>query len=329
MKRHANLPPLSALCAFEVAGRHESFTKAAEELCLTQSAVSRHVRSLETHLGIALFRREHRGVRLTPAGRELCEAVALGFAHIASSARLVRRQSRSDRLSVGMHTAIASLFVAPRLGSFRQAHPDIDLHIVTLERNLVPRTDRYDVCIVMGYQPEPDFVSELLFREEIYPVCAPSYLEGRHPPRGPEDLPREMLLHLDDAYYRGPGSPIGWERWLEHFGAALRPGPRGLVFSSYAMVIQTAVRGAGIALGWHNLVCDYVHEGSLVRPVEQSCYLDRGQHLVVPVELAEKEEVVAFTEWLKNEIRDALHDSTPSPDRHPRALPSMGGSRSS
>ena len=328
MKRHADLPPLSALCAFEAAGRHESFTKAAEELCLTQSAVSRHVRSLETYLGVALFRREHRGVRLTPAGRELREAVALGFAHIASSARLVRRQSRSDKLSVGMHTAIASLFVAPRLSSFRQAHPDIDLHIVTLERNLAPRTEPYDVCIVMGYQPEPDFVSELLFREEIYPVCAPSYLEGRHPPRGPEDLPRETLFHLDDASYRGPGSPIGWERWLEYFGAALRPGPRGLVFNSYAMVIQTAVRGAGIALGWHNLVCDYVREGSLVRPVVQSCHLDRGQHLVVPVELAGREEVVAFTEWLKNEIREALHDSSPSRDRHPRALAPVAGARS-
>jgi len=328
MKRHRDLPPLSALCAFEAAARYESFTKAAAELCLTQSAVSRHVRSLETHLGVALFRREHRGVRLTPAGRELREAVALGLAHIAGSARHIRRMRRTDKLSVGMHAAIASLFMAPRIGQFRHAYPDIDLHIVALERNLVPRTDRYDVCIVMGYQPEPDFVSELLFSEEIYPVCAPSYLEGRDPPCTPADLLGETLLHLDDAYYRGPWTPINWGQWLQHFGATLRPGPRGLVFNSYAMLIQTAMRGCGIALGWHYLVCDYVHDGSLVRPLEETCRLDREHHLVVPVELAQKEEVAAFTGWLKSEIRGSMHGAAAPAVRPPPVPPSMTGAQS-
>lgn len=300
------LPPLSALNAFEVAARHQSFTKAADELCRTQSAVSRHVRSLEYYFGVDLFRREHRKVELTRAGREFYDVVTFSLNQIAHSAQRLSREGRSGKLSLCMHSPFAQLFMVPRIARFRQLYPDIDLQIVTLERNPVPGSDLFDVLIVMGYQPEPDFVSKPLFNEEIFPVCSPSYLKGREGPREATDLLPEILLHFDDTAYCGPWTPINWDDWLQHFGAARGSRTGGIVFNNYTMMIQAAMRGCGIALGWHYLVLDYLRDGSLVRPIEQTYHFDRKQSLVVPIEFAQKIEVCAFTDWLEDEIHDLL-----------------------
>lgn len=298
------LPPLSALNAFEVAARHESFTKAADELCRTQSAVSRHVRSLEYFFGVELFRREHRKVELTRAGREFYEAVTFSLDQIAHSAQRLSREGRSGKLSVCMNSAVAQLFVVPRIVRFHELYPDIDLQINTLERNPVPGSDLFDALIVMGHQPEPDFVSRPLFKEEIFPVCSPSYLEGRKKPREVIDLLPETFLHFDDGAYCGPWSPINWDDWLQHFGAARGNRTGGLLFNNYAAMIQAAVRGCGIALGWHCLVFDHLRDGSLIRPVEQTYIFDRKQYLVIPVEFERKDEVCAFVDWLESEVNN-------------------------
>ena len=298
------LPPLSALYAFEAAARHESFTKAADEICRTQSAVSRHIRSLEAHFGVELFRREHRKVELTRAGREFYEVVAISFRQIGHGAQRLTGEGYAGKLSICMHSAIAHLFIVPRISRFRQLYPEIQLQIVSLERNPVPGSDRFDVLIVMGHQPDQDFVSRPLFKDEIFPVCSPRYLKGREKLRNATDLVSETLLHFDDAAYCGPWAPINWDAWLRHFGASRVSRTGGMSFNNYTMTIQAAMRDGGIALGWHYLILDYLRDGSLVRPIELSYQCDRTQHIVVPYEFAHRIEVCAFTEWLENELQD-------------------------
>jgi len=160
---YRRLPPLSALRAFEAAARHENFTRAADEVLLTQSAISRHVRALEEDLGVRLFERKNRSVRLTSDGRKLMEAVSMALSHVSLVAQEIRQQHGSGRLRVGMLTSQASLYIVPRMAAFRREFPDLDVHIVSLERNPDPARDDFDISIVVGQQDDPSFRRELLF----------------------------------------------------------------------------------------------------------------------------------------------------------------------
>jgi len=308
---HKSLPALSALRAFEAAARYQHFTKAADELCLTPSAVSRHVRTLEVDLGAKLFEREHRAVRLTADGRRLLEAVTMGLTHIGATAQDIRQRRNTGKLTVGMLTVFASALMVRRIGEFRRHHPEFDVHIVSLDRNPNPVEDDFDVSIVVGHQSSQEFESHLLFTEKAYPICSAGYLAQRSSLEQPADLLNEKLLHLDDACWAGFPSvaPVNWVSWLSQFGVELPFPPHGLIFSSYQMVIQAAIQGHGVAIGWHHFVADLIREGSLVRPIPQSCqWDDRGHYLVVSTSLAERPDVKAFCEWLKSEMKRTISD---------------------
>lgn len=313
------LPPLSALRAFEAAARHENFTRAAEEVLLTQSAISRHVRALEEDLGVRLFERRNRAVRLTSDGRKLMDAVSMALSHVSLVTQDIRQQRGSGPLRVGMLTSQASLYVVPRMAAFRQQFPDLDVHIVSLERNPNPTVDDFDISIVVGQQDDPSFHRELLFMEEAYPICSPDYLAEHGPFSGPADLLGDTLLHLDDASWVGYPwpTPINWSVWLGHFGIDLPLPPHGMTFTSYQMVVQAAQRGLGVAIGWHHCAADLIREGSLVRPVPEVCQWDRGHYIVVPSDRAERPEIVAFGAWLKDEIALTVALS-PSASNHER-----------
>jgi LysR family transcriptional regulator, glycine cleavage system transcriptional activator len=301
---YRNLPPLSALRAFEAAARHENFTRAADEMLLTQSAISRHVRTLEDHLGTSLFERRNRVVKLTTDGRKLMEAVSMALSHMSTVTQEIRRQRESGKLTVGMLTSQASLYMVPRMSAFRRAHPDLDVHIVSLERNPDPLLDDFDVSIVVGHQNDPRFRSDLLFLEEAFPVCSPDYIDQHGPMQGPADLLDQTLLHLDDATWIGYPwpTPINWRTWLSRYDIELPLPPHGLTFTSYQMVVQAALRGLGIGIGWQHVVSDLIAEGSLVRPIPEICRWDRGHYLVVPSNRVGRADVEAFCDWLKAEV---------------------------
>lgn len=306
---YRNLPPLSSLKAFEAAARYQNFTKAADELCLTQSAVSRHVRALEDNLGIDLFEREHRAVRLTADGRRLMDAVSMGLSHINVVTQDIKDSQDTGKLTVGMMTAFASIFVMPRISGFRKLFPEFELHLVSLERNPDPRTDDLDIAIVLGHQPAHGHESELLFNEEAYPVCSKEYLEQNPQLKRPIDLPDQTLLHLDDSIWAGCpwSSPINWRNWLAEFDVGLPLKPQGLDFNSYEMVIHAAVQGLGVALGWHHLVSDLVKNESLICPMKESGKWDRGHFLVVQSNLKDRPDVQAFTGWLRSEVQKSIY----------------------
>lgn len=303
------LPPLGTLRAFEAAARYENFTLAAEDLCLTQSAVSRHVRALEESMGVPLFIRHNRKVQLTPDGRRLMEAVTITLSHLSVVTQDIRKKHDSGKIKVAMLAAQASLYLIPRMATFRQMYPDIDINIVATEENPDATTHDYDVSIVCGYCDDPGFHSERLLTEQAYPVCSPEYLAAAGSLNEPSDLLNSTLLHLDQAAFVGYPwhKPLNWKTFIGEFGVDAIDPLHGLTFSSYLLTVQAALRGLGVAIGWHHIVADFIEDGSLVCPFPMFLEQDRHHYLVVPENRMGRSDVREFCSWLKDEVRSTFH----------------------
>ena len=296
---HRRLPALGALVAFEAAGRHLNFSRAAEELCVTQAAVSRAIRGLEEQLGIRLFERLHRSVALTAAGASLHQAVAYGFDHIADAVEQQRARQRERHVGVAANNAVAFYWLRPQVTAFQQAHPDVHLSVFAADPD--PPLEQSDVDIAIRYGDGHWPGATLLFGEELFPVCAPAFCEtaaGRI--ERPEDLLRTTLLYMDP---QGPDW-VTWGEWIRAQG--VDPAgclSAGLTFNSYPMLLQAAVEGQGVALGTAHLVDPLLADGTLVRPMRESYRTSRGYYLVLPVGAVPSAIVAAVGDWLRDHAR--------------------------
>jgi DNA-binding transcriptional LysR family regulator len=287
------LPPLDPLVAFEAAARHESFTAAAQELNLSQAAVSQRIRVLEEHLGAALFTRAHRRVRLTTAGRALQHAAAPALRQIAVAAEELRAPAERHRLTIGADQSIASMWLLPRLAAFQAATGATSVRLVASDEEADGLAEDVDIAILHGEGAWPGRSSMLLFAEEIFPVCAPSYLESSGRLRRPADLPAHALLELEDARWDW----MNWRGWLSWAGVE-RPAARDpLRINAYPLVIEAARAGQGVALGWRCLVDADLAAGRLVRPLPQSARTRFGYHLVWPATRPLSPVATAFRDW--------------------------------
>ncbi|MFO1351739.1 MAG: transcriptional regulator GcvA [Gammaproteobacteria bacterium] len=292
------LPPLNALRVFEAAGRHLSFTKAAAELHVTQAAVSHQIKALEEHLGLALFRRLNRALVLTADGQTYLRAVRQAFEDLWVATERLRRSESSGVLTVSTLASFAARWLVPRLGRFREAHPEIDIRIAP-SHELVDfaRTD-VDVAVRYGGGRYPGLRADRFMTEDVFPVCSPALLQGQHPLRQPEDLQYHHLLHDDH--------PSGWLIWLEAAGIHKLDASRGSVFNDSSMLIQAAVAGQGVALARSVLAADELAAGRLVRPFELSLPAALAYYIVCPEETAGQPKIIAFREWLFHERDNAL-----------------------
>lgn len=291
------LPPVNSLVVFEAAARLLSFTLAAAELNVTQAAVSRQIRTLEEHLGQPLFRRGHRSIRLTAAGTRLQVAVSMGLEHIANTAVAIRGERAEDQITVSTSIAFASFWLMPRIARFRAAHPGLELRLIAADPFADIVAENVDVAIRYGEGKWPGLTATRLFSEEIFPVCSPHYRAARPDLRTPADLLDESLLHLDEI----DRSWITWPAWLRATGVEPpRPlhGPR---FNNYAIVVQAARDGQGIALGWRRLVADLLADGSLVRPIDSRLHTRESYFLVVPTAASPDWRTEAFCRWIFEE----------------------------
>jgi len=292
-----DLPPLDALVAFESAARHLSFTRAADEIALTQSAVSRQIQTLEERLGVALFRRMHRAIALTDEGRTLQLAVVDALVRLDRATRDIRQAERIKAVIVTTTAGFAGLWLIPRLSAFVAAHPGVDVRITTsyelvnLERDAVDVAIRYrpiDVALPAG--------SMTLFGETVFPVCSPKLRASKVAPlREPADLARHILLNME-----GDNSEqlLDWNLWLHALGVAdLKPAGM-LRFSSYDQIIQAAIAGQGVALGRMPLLERQLAERQLVAPFRKSLVSPRGYCVIVSTRSADRPEVRAFVDWL-------------------------------
>lgn len=317
--KRRDLPPLDLLRGFEAAARHLSFTKAAEELFLTQSAISRQVQGLEEALGIPLFQRRHRALLLTDHGQLLHQTVARQFQELREAVQRIAGGSRI--LTVTTLVSFASLWLVPRLAKYRKGHPDIDVRIAANNDILDLERDRIDIAIRYTAPDRVPAGAQQLFGEEVVPVCAPSLLrEARRPLREPADLARHVLLHDDPGGSRfGPAPYLQWDVWLEAMGLPdLRPAG-SLHFSHYDQLIQAAVDGEGLALGRLPLLSRQIKQGRLVAPFEKSRGRGRGPlstrayYVLATPGAQARPEVKHFMDWLLAEAREeaAARDGGP------------------
>lgn len=295
----APMPRLDLLEGFEAAARHLSFTKAGDELYLTQSAVSRQIKELEDQLGARLFERRHRALALTEAGQQFYAAAAQVLTTMrAATERLRAATGRKRPLSVTTTHSFAALWLIPRLAGFTRTHPGIDVRITADTRVQDLERDGLDLAIRHGPAALAGAHALRLFGERVFPVCSPKLLK-KIPLREPADLKKHCLLEYDDPEVRHPW--LHWKTWLEVAGIAdLKPAAR-LSFSGYEQIIPAAVAAHGVALGRTPLVRDLIHSRQLVAPFTSTADPARAYFAITAPSAANRPEVADFVAWLKEE----------------------------
>ncbi|PBQ01765.1 LysR family transcriptional regulator [Pseudomonas congelans] len=289
---------LDLLRAFEVAARLRSFTAAALELGTTQPAVSQQIKRLEEQLATRLFDRIYRGIELTDAGEVLFSHVQAGLQSIDSGLIAITEQHQHEVLQVATDFAFAAYWLMPRLHRFHKVNPDVDVSLVTSERTHSMLRADIDVAVLFGDGRFKQGESHWLFSEEVFPVCSPQLLAGRQTPL-PNDALRDFpLLHL-----RGE-SINHWFDWAGVFRALdipQAPAPGQLRFDNYTLLIQAAIGGQGIAIGWRHLVDDLLDPGLLCRPIAGAAISGQGYYVVLPQRKRRVQIVQQFVDWLASE----------------------------
>jgi LysR family transcriptional regulator, glycine cleavage system transcriptional activator len=298
-KRRFNLPPLDLIQGFEAAARNLSFTKAAEELFITQSAVSRQIRALEDHLSVALFERRHRALVLTEQGRILQRAATELLERLQEVTDRMRTAGVARQLTVTTTNGFASLWLIPRLRGFTGLQPDVDVRIsatykeINLERSLV------DVAVRLCEPAAAPEGAVRLFGEELFPVCSPALLDG-----GPralrtlQDLEHHALLHM-----HGAEGLLDWGTWLAAQGCIDLKPAASLRFDGYEQMIGAALSGQGVAMGIGRLVSGLLAEGRLVAPFHKSLVGERAYYVIRSSLTGTRSHVQAFVDWLIAEAK--------------------------
>lgn len=293
------LPPLDLFRAFDAVARHRSFTLAAEELCLTQSAVSRQIKTLEDALSLQLFHRLHRAIDLTADGQRLYEAVTRGLEEIGSCLAALGAASRAPQITVSASVAFAWFWLMPRLERFGALQPDVDLRVLATDQPVLPGTGNVDVAILFGSGQWEGLEARLLFGEKVYPVCSPAYLHDHPSLHRVEDLLDQTLLHLE--YGKPSFGGVDWRSWLLRQGVGGQPVRRGLRFNSYPMVLEAAQAGQGVALGWSYITDPLLANGRLVCPVHRTVETLNGYYLCASKETESVSGIVKFIDWISEE----------------------------
>jgi LysR family glycine cleavage system transcriptional activator len=286
------LPLLTALPSFEAAARMLSFTKAAEELHVTHGAISRAIKNLEDQLGVQLFERATRSVRLTAVGEPYARAVRETLDQLAAATATATARYSSPTLNVSTSDGFAGRWLVPRLYRFHRAHDDIDVRVSTSGKLTNFLGDGIDVAIRYGGGNYPGLTSEFLTGEEVFPVCSPKLLAGAHPLRTPLDLRYHTLIHH--------GFP--WAAWLESAGIEGVDTNSGITFDSTSFAMESAVQGEGVVLGRTTLVAADLAAGRLVRPFAHAITSPSSFFLVYPPEAIRQRKIRAFRDWLLAEM---------------------------
>ena len=296
------LPSLNALKAFEASARQESFTQAANELCVTQGAVSQQVKALESELGVRLFRRERQRLIITEAGRTYLEVVRDAFDRLAAGTERLLQREQSGTLTITTSPNFAAKWLVHRLGRFSETHPGIDLRVSASVQHIDFAREDIDLAIRHGDGQWPGMHVIRLCTEELFPVCSPKLLKGRGALRLLRDVKHHTLLHTNDTN--------NWEIWLARVDARVGVGgvdaKRGIIFNQASMAIDAAVDGQGIALARTALASWDLISGRLVRPFRQAFDAPYAFWIVCPKSTAALPKISAFRDWL---LKEAANDA--------------------
>lgn len=293
------LPPMNSLIVFEAAARHLSFTLAANELSVTQGAISRQIRQLEEYLGKDLFVRANRNISLTPTGMQYYQTIYRALLDVASATGEIKKWQGEQQITVATTNAMAALWLLPKVAVFQQQHGEVDLRILASDQVTDFRRLDCDIALFYCRLPPAEMQVTELFPEEVFPVCSPAYLERNNNGTSPEELFSRTLLYLDESQRDW----LSWQEWFEQVGwSPITPRNR-ININNYPMLIQAALNGQGIALAWGSLVDEYLESGALVRPVDtvlrtpaSFCMLEPLNRGVVP------NSVKTFRSWLLEQL---------------------------
>jgi LysR family transcriptional regulator, glycine cleavage system transcriptional activator len=292
---------LDLLRGFEAAARHLNFTRAADELFITQSAVSRQIKALEERLGVTLFLRQPKGLRLTQQGERLYRAVSSALRQVSDAMEGLSRRTGPSVVTVTSTLGFCALWLVPRLSSFQKSYPEMEVRIAASDRILNLDRERIDVSIRYCPPQTAPKGAVWLFGEELLPVCSPGLLAALRPLREPDDLSHHVLLHLDDPH--NPTPWLSWGHWLEAAGVpGLKPAG-ALTFNYYDQVVRAALAGQGVALGRSPLVQDLLHDGSLIVPLLARAGTERGYWVVQAASARGRPEVEQFIQWISAEAQ--------------------------
>lgn len=294
-----SLPPLASLLPFEAAARLGSFSLAAQELHITQAAISRQIRGLEENLGVQLFSRRNRAVFLTAQGIELSRVVGSALRSIGTSADELRGAPRKNQLVLLCQLCEAFYWLMPRLSGFHQRHAQIEIQVVTTTRPLTEFNGHFDVALQSTGRASGSQALAFTASDEVFPVCSPGYLAGTALPLALTDLPQHTLLH----HRSSPPHLMEWDSWLGTFGLTLAQHSASQVFDNYPMMLQAAVEGHGIAMGWQRTASRLIESGALIRPCVQSVPLPEAISVFSRYQDRDRHETRALVQWLEDELR--------------------------
>jgi len=295
----AVLPPLNSLRAFESAGRHLSFSRAAEELSVTPGAISQQIRGLEDFLGIKLFKRRNRSIVLTDAGQIFLPLLSDGFSSISEAVDTVRKSQCDEPLTITAPPSFTSKWLIPRLCKFQSLHPDIDVRIDASSHLVDFVREDIDVGIRFGDGEYPELESIFLFSFDLIPVCSPELLTDGKGLGDVSDIRHHTLLHDDDRNI-DPSWP-DWAMWLATAGVDDIDAGRGIYFNQGEMIIEAALEGQGIALVSSVMAAGEIESGRLVQPFETRLPVRLRFHLVTSAQKARNPKVAEFRQWILEE----------------------------
>lgn len=295
------LPPLNALRAFEAAARLGSFSAAAQELRVTDSAVSQQVRTLERYLGTRLFKRLPRGLLLTELGSTYLPVLTAGFDRLSEATLRLRSSGVGGLLTVAALPAFASGWLLPRIGRFRERYPRVDLQLKTSRALADFRREDVDVAIRFCAAVSEDTKSILLLPEDVFPVASPSLVSASLIPMQVADLRALPLLHDVDAHPRQPW--LSWQAWFERAGAESPTALRGMQFTDSIVLAEAAVAGLGVALGRGPNIEGLLARGQLMKLTQDSWRAAWSYRLVAPPVNFSRPNVRAFVDWIVAEAR--------------------------
>jgi DNA-binding transcriptional LysR family regulator len=293
IKPKRKLPSMTALPAFEAAARSLSFTKAAQELCVTQAAISRQIASLERGFGAKLFIRSHRKLELTAEGQLLQHSTSIALDLIEKVTRELHVKQQKNLLTIAADTSMAYRWLLPRFENFHNSHPDIPVNIRACDHEEDCFQPDADVILLYGDGYWPGYDATLILEEEIYPVCHPEFYE-QHSITSIEELSDFLLLDLQ----AGRWDWMSWEQWFLEMGMQFTTPLKTLSFNSYPLLIDGTLHKQGIGLGWGGLVDDLLEKGKLVRLFEKSLKTERGYYLLKPSRIRLTPQAKTLYDWV-------------------------------
>jgi len=290
------LPPLNALRAFEASARQLSFTRAAEELFVTQAAISHQIKALEDNLGIKLFMRKNRALLLTEEGQSYYLDIKDVFNSLHDATERLLARGAKGAITVSLQPSFAIQWLVPRLNTFNLLHPDIDVRIKAVDQPENSLTEDVDVAVYYGRGRWNGIHADQLHTEYLIPVCSPILMSGKKPLHKIEDLEKHTLLH--DTSRRD------WKRWFKHVGVRGSNVNHGPIFSHSAMVVQAAIHGQGVALAHSVLAKPDIDAGRLVCPFNDVLVSKNSYYIVCREQQLELGKISAFREWVLKTVAD-------------------------